>query len=310
MKSNRIAVTSPSFSENRELRERLLAEFPNAYFNDSHQPLTASLLQEFLKGAAGAVIGLDKITSEVLEATPTLRYISKYGVGLDNIDFESCAKYGVRVGFSQGVNKRSVAEHVLAKSLLLTHNFHQVNRSMTAGLWKKKGGRQLSSCCFGIIGLGNVGKEVYHLLRPLVSKIVYFDISRQIEFEREHMIEYVDFSKLVGCCDVISLNASLNPSSKGMVNSATIRSMQQGTILINTARSDLVKFCDLRDEIFNGNTLAAYGVDVFPNEPFTDIEFLSNPKVYATAHIAGNTQEAVLEMGNAAISTLSRFFDT
>jgi phosphoglycerate dehydrogenase-like enzyme len=304
----KIAVTSPSFSENKLLRDEITKHFSEVRFNDSHAPLGKEELADFIHCADGLVVGLDSISGEILEKAPNLKIVAKYGVGLDNIDFVACARHKITVRYPAGVNKRSVAEHTIAKLLLIAHNFHFVNPLLRKGLWQKKGGRQVSNMRLGIIGLGHIGQEVHKLAKPMVDTICYFDIERKLDFEKSSCIEFSELENLVNSCDVVSLHCSLTSSSKGIINSTLLSKFKAESILINTARSDVINFPDLQRDIYDGGQIGAYGVDVYPHEPFVDSQFLDHPKVFATPHIAGNTREAVVAMGFFAIESLVSFF--
>ena len=115
----RVGVTTVSFSANQELLDLLRATGFNIKINPFGRRLTNEELIEFLNDCDSVIIGLDKINSTVLGKCPRLKLISKYGVGLDNIDFKSCEDHGVKVTFPVGVNKRSVSELVISFAIAL-----------------------------------------------------------------------------------------------------------------------------------------------------------------------------------------------
>lgn len=118
----KIRATSTSFSKHPRLRAALLSVFPDAEFNDAGVKYTKDELIAYIGDADGLVLGLEQVDDEVLAACPNLKIISKYGVGLDNLDLEACEKRGVAVGWTGGTNKRSVAEMDLCFMLALARN--------------------------------------------------------------------------------------------------------------------------------------------------------------------------------------------
>src|SRR5205085_9048823 len=117
-----VKVTSPTFSKHQVLKAELSARLPNVVFNEAGARLKGRALVEYLAGAEGAVIGLEPLDAEVLALLPELRFISKYGVGLDNLDLECCKARGVGIGWTGGTNKRSVSEQTLCFMIGLVRN--------------------------------------------------------------------------------------------------------------------------------------------------------------------------------------------
>ena len=120
--SPRIAVSSISFSKSYILRKKLTRAFPNSFFNEKGCRFSELELAHFLKNADAAVVGIEPVTDQVLIKNPKLKMISKYGVGLDNIDQELLKYRGIKLGWTGGVNRRSVAELTLCFMLGLCRN--------------------------------------------------------------------------------------------------------------------------------------------------------------------------------------------
>ncbi len=132
---DKVAVCSRSFSKNKELRAALLSKYANVTFNDSGLQLEGDRLIEFLSGHDLAITALEKINDSILSKLPTLRAIGKYGVGLDMIDFESMRKYEKRLGWTGGVNRRSVSELALAFAIVMLRHVTSSNREVISGTW-------------------------------------------------------------------------------------------------------------------------------------------------------------------------------
>ena len=122
---DKVAVCSRSFSKNRQLRKVLLERYSQVKFNDDGLSLDGENLIEFIKSYEKIIIGLEKITPSVLEACPNLKVISKYGVGLDNINLKEIKDKNIKLGWEGGVNKRSVSEMALCLILMLMRRVHE-----------------------------------------------------------------------------------------------------------------------------------------------------------------------------------------
>ncbi len=307
MAQPRIKVTSPSFSHHPRLRAELLARFPNAVFHDSKSHLAGAALTAYLADADAAIIGLEPVDAALLDRCPRLRIIAKYGVGLDNIDTAACHQRGIAIGWSGGLNRRSVAELTLCLMLGLSRNVFRTAALLRGGVWEKDGGAQLSGKTVGLIGLGFVGREVARLLAPLHCRILGNDILPMAAYCRENGIIAAEKSTIFAEADVISLHVPATERTRRLINAASLRRMQPGAVLINTSRGDIIDQAALKRALMEG-TIAAAALDVFEKEPPGDMEFLSLPNLVATAHIGGSAAEAVLAMGRSATDHLVTFF--
>ncbi len=301
--NDRIAVTSRSFSKHRILRAELLEKYPNVTFNDEGKSLKGDALVKFLAGHDRAIIALEPLTEEVAAKLPDLKIVSKYGVGLDNVDRSALRKYGKRLGWHAGVNRRSVAELALC---FLIAQFHKVPASSAAvrgGHFEQVRGRQLTGKTIGIVGCGNVGKELVLLLQPFGVKILVHDIAHYSEFYERYGIEAVDFEDLLKRSDAVTIHVPLDASARNMFSAERIALIKQGAVLLNTARGGIVDDAAVKKALAEGK-LESIGFDVFAQEPPKDMEFINMPAVLATPHIGGSAEEAVLAMGRAAIDGL------
>jgi phosphoglycerate dehydrogenase-like enzyme len=297
-----IKVTAESFIKNRVLCAELITEFPSAIFWDR----TISL-QEFCADAEAVIVGREIIDEEFLSACPQLKIVSKYGVGLDNIDIPACEKRAVKIGWTPGVNKTSVAELTLAFMLGASHNIFKTGIALKEGRWQKKGGIQLSEKTVGIIGVGHVGKELIRFLQPFNCRILVNDIIDQPEYYYSNNLVESSKNGIYREADFISLHVPLTDKTNHLITKKELDLFKSTTYLINTCRGEVVNQNDLNEALANQKIVGAY-LDVFETEPCTDIAFLSQPNLFATPHIGGNAWEAVLAMGRSAIQHISYFY--
>lgn len=304
----KIKVTANAFSKNSILRNELLHYFPNSEFNHTGRRFADKELVSYLSDADGAIIGLENITDELLLQLPNLQIIAKYGVGLDNIDQIACKKNNVKVGWTGGVNKLSVAEMTLGFMLDLSRNLQLTSNQLKKGLWNKSGGRQLTGQIIGIIGLGHIGKELVRLLKPFNCTILCHDIIDQNEYCTKENVLSVSLKELLIKSEIVTLHTPLTHLTEGMVNHSFLSSMKKDSYLINTARGPIVVLEDLKQALNNDVILGA-AIDVYKIEPPQDKELLSLPNLICTPHTGGNSSEAVVAMGKSAINHLNLFFN-
>jgi D-3-phosphoglycerate dehydrogenase len=301
--TDRIAVCSRSFSLNPVLRGELLARYERVTFNDAGVSLRGQSLVDFLRGHDKAITALEVIDDAVLSQLPDLRVISKYGVGLDMIDLEAMRRHGKRLGWTGGVNRRSVAELALAFAIVMLRQVPAANREVLSGTWRQHVGRQLTGKTLGIVGCGHIGQELVRLIRPFDCPILVHDIKQYPAFFAEHGIRTLPLDELLAEAEVVTLHVPLDDSTRGMIDARRLALMKSTAILINTARGGLVDEAALKTRLQSG-ALAAAAFDVFASEPPTDIELLSLPNFLVTPHIGGSAAEAILAMGRSAIDHL------
>ena len=305
MDAPRVVVTPPAFCKSPSLRAELSSHFPNIVFNEKDSYLSGLELIEFLKDADAAMIGRDLISAELVRSLPKLKMISKYGVGLDNVDQEAlrCANIEFRATF--GTNKRSVAELTLGFMIGLCHNM--LSEKLKAGFWQREGGQQVSEKIVGVIGCGNVGQELVRLLQPFQCQVRVRDIADRSEFCRQSGAVEMEFDELIVEADIVTLHVPLTEDTENFINESVLAKMKPSAFLINTSRGRVVNQEDLHKALVSGE-IAGAGLDVFWQEPPTDKDFLQLSNLMVTPHIGGNAKEAVEAMGQAAIQNLVEYF--
>ena len=303
-----VAITSRSFSRHPELRALVLARYSDAKFNDDGLSLQGNALIEFLSGYEKAITALEVIDDSILSHLPNLKVISKFGVGLDMIDLHALKKYGVKLDWSGGVNKRSVSELVVSFAIALLHRAVFANSEVKKGKWYQPKGFQLSNCTFGIIGFGHIGKDLVKLLKPFDCKILAHDIRNFKEFYKKNKVKSVGIEELIKKSDVVTLHLPLNESTKNFMNEERLQMLKSNAILINLARGGLIDEDVLKKMVLE-KRIAGAALDVFEVEPPIDKELLTMDNVLITPHIGASTEEAILAMGVAAIDGLDNAKD-
>jgi D-3-phosphoglycerate dehydrogenase len=302
-----IAVTSDSFSFNSSLVDQLKSHFTDVRVKPNKNKFTTEGLKEFLVDCDGAIIGLENMNKEILETLPKLKIISKYGVGIDNLDLEYMKQKNIALGWTQGLNKTSVSELAVAQMISMSRNLFLSGLNLKNGLWHKDGGRELSELTIGIMGVGHVGKEVIRKLQAFNPKIIAHDILDMSDFYTKYGVEAVTQKDLFTRADIVSLHIPLTSETRSLVNNERIMLMKDKSMLVNTSRGGLVDEEALYHHLKNGKLNAA-AMDVFLNEPIVDSKLFTLQNFLPTPHIAGNSNLSVKVMGESAIKHLVNFF--
>lgn len=296
-----IAVTSRSFSRHPVLRAELEQRYPRVRFNDEGRSLHGDELVAFLRGCQRAITALETIDDDLLRALPDLEVISKVGVGIDMIDLDAMRRHGIRLGWARGTNARSVAELVIALTLAVLRHVPALDNAVRHGTWEQRKGALLSQRTVGIVGYGAVGREVAILAQGFDCPILIHDIVMQADLPGT--ARQVAFDELLASSDIVTLHLGMSDETCGIMGAKALDRMRVGSVLINTARGELVDEAALHAALVAGS-LAGAGLDVFATEPPVGGQLLDLPNVVVTPHIGGSTEEAILAMGRAAIDGL------
>jgi len=301
--STPIAVTSRSFSKHTILRAELEARYSNIRFNDEGVSLSGQELIKFCQGRTKLITALESIDEPFLAALPELEVIGKYGVGTDMLNKEAMIKHGVELGWTGGVNKRSVTELTIAFMISLLRLIPLANREIRDGVWKNRKGQYLSSRTVGIIGCGHIGKDLAKILNAFGCRVIAYDILNYPDFYAENNVEPVTLEKLLQSADLVTLHLPLDASTRNILSADRLALMKPEAMVINTARGGLVDEQALKN-MLKEDKLAAAAFDVFTVEPPEDLELINLPNFLCTPHIGGSAEEAILAMGRSAIDGL------
>ncbi|GMV33709.1 MAG: dihydrofolate reductase [Chloroflexi bacterium CFX1] len=242
----------------------------------------------------GTICGDDRYTARVIAAcAPRLRVISKWGTGVDSIDAEACAKFGVKLGRTPNAFTTPVADTVLGYMLAFARRQPWMDREMKSGKWEKIPGRTLSEMTLGVIGVGNIGKAVTRRAKAFGMKVLGTDIiDVDHVFVNETGIEIANLQSLLSNSDFVSVNCDLNPTSHHLINADTLALMKPTAVLINTARGPIVEEKALVAALASGQVGGA-ALDVFEFEPLPlDSPLLKMDNVLLAPHNSNSSPAA------------------
>jgi len=264
-----ILVTAPYMIPHMQRFRPVLEHFGlNLIIPEVHERFNAHEILAYAGQFDGTICGDDRYDAEVIKAClPRLKVISKWGTGIDSIDQEAAAKFGVKVCNTPNAFTVPVSESVLGYMLAFARQLPWLDDAMKSGQWSKLLGKSLSECTLGVIGVGNVGKAVLRRAKAFGMKLLGNDIIEIApDFLLENNVDMTDLAALMRRSDFISVNCSLNPTSFHLINAQTLAYCKPEAVLINTARGPIVDEPALIAALQAGK-LRGVALDVFEFEP-------------------------------------------
>lgn len=302
----KVLVTPRSFGkENPDLFLRLERSGLSVVRNDTGAVLDKENMKKLLAPCEGIIVGIDPLDREVLSAAPQLKAISKYGVGLDNIDLMECERRGIKVSRTVGANSQAVADYAFALILGVARRVADIDRRCRVKNWGKVTTLDIYGKTLGIIGLGAIGKAVARRARGFDMRILAADEVWDYAFAEQNDVLRADVDRICAEADFISLHCNLTPATNCIVNASRIASMKNTAVLVNTARGGLIDE-DALLEALQGQKIWGAGLDVFAQEPPTNPAWYELDNVILGSHCSASTRGAVEQMGTLAVDNLLR----
>jgi D-3-phosphoglycerate dehydrogenase len=248
---------------------------------------------------AGLIAGVEPLTRKVLEGAPSLKVISRCGVGLDSVDVTAARDLGIAVLNTPEAPVMSVAELTLGLILAVLRHIPELDRELRLGNWPRKKGRLLSGKTVGIAGCGRIGTKVAELILPFGVECLGYD-----PFMESHpLCSLVKKDELLKRSDIITLHLPLTLETRNFLARREFGLMKAGAVVINTARGDLINEQDL-EKALNAGKLGGAGLDVYHDEPYRGpLTGLKAPAVL-TPHTASSAREARRQMELDALGNL------
>jgi D-3-phosphoglycerate dehydrogenase len=298
LKECRLLVTPTSYGKNDpRLKTELEAQMGEVIYNTTGKPLTSAEVERLLPGIDGYIAGLDGIDANALRAADRLKVISRYGVGVDNVDLDTAREKGIVVTNTPGANSVSVAELALGLILALARQIPEAVEAVHQGKWPRYAGISLEGKTIGILGLGAIGKQLARRLYGFDCEILAFDPFADVGFAKDNHVELTSMEAVIEQADFVSLHLPLLPETRNLVNETFLNKMKKGSFLINTSRGEVVDEVALLKALQSGQLKGA-GLDAFTIEPPDPKNpLLTLPQVIATPHLGAQTDGATSNMG-------------
>ncbi|MCG8479937.1 MAG: phosphoglycerate dehydrogenase [Spirochaetales bacterium] len=250
----------------------------------------------------GYIAGVEPISRRVITAAPTLKVISRNGVGVDSIDLEAANEHGVAVARATGANSRGVAELAIGHILCAARAIPAGDAALKAREWRRESGIELENRTLGLIGCGQIGRLVARFALAMDRDVRAYDPVPPEDFRPGDRFRFAPLDEVISSSDVISLHCPPAPD-RYVIGENEISRMKRGVIIVNTARDGLVDTDAVIDALDTG-AVRSCTVDAFATEPPQDFRLVTHPRVVATAHIGGFTVESVDRAARIAVQNL------
>ena len=242
------------------------------------------------------ILRIFKAPKEVIERNPKLKMILRWGAGFDSVDIEAAGAKGILVTNTPGANANAVSELAVTLMLTVYRKILEHTDSLRKGAWSKNTYLNSSFSLYGkmvgIVGGGNIGRQVAAKVQAFGAETQYYDAFRlSPEMEEQFNMKYVSLEELIRTSDVVTLHVPLLDSTRHMIGADQLRAMKDGAVIINTARGGLVDDKALCAAVKAGKLLGA-GLDGVEEEPLpAGHELLTTPGIVVTPHVGGGTAD-------------------
>lgn len=310
--------------------DRLADDFELVFVEE---PLDDESVRDFADAEVISTFIYSRLGRQVLSRMPQLRMIATRSTGYDHIDQGYCREQGIVVSNVPSYGEHTVAEHVFALLLTISHRTCEAMDRTRKGDFSLAGlrGFDLQGKTMGVLGTGAIGRHVVRIARGFDMQVLAYDVQPDHELADQMGFEYGSLDEVLEQSDVISLHVPANERTQGMISYRQFAAMKDGVVLINTARGNVVDVRALIQALSSGKVAAA-GLDVLPEEPtireeaellhslfhdesswgtlLADHLLLRLRNVYITPHSAFNTREAVQRILDVTVENILAFRDS
>lgn len=298
----KVICTSPSFAKyDATPIETLKQQGLELITLPADAPLSA--LEPHLADTVAMIVAFTDVNDTLLAKAPGLKIICKHGVGVDNIDLEATRARNIYVTNVPDANKHAVADFAFALILNAARQVTQAAVETRAGNWPRIFATDVYGKTLGIIGLGNIGKQVALRAKGFNMRVIAFDFYPDEKFAAENGIEFVSMDSLTQESDFITLHTPLTDETRNLFDSARLKRMKKSAFLINVSRGGVVNEQDLYQALLD-NVIAGAAADVFEQEPLAEHPLFTLNNFIPTSHIAGYTDGAISAIGERCVQQI------
>jgi phosphoglycerate dehydrogenase-like enzyme len=302
-----VVVTTPSFGLYSDAPwQAIEAEQLDVRRSRVRGPLTAAQLRDEAKDAVALIVGVDRVDASVIASAPHLKVIGKHGVGVDNIDLKAAAEAGVTVVRTPGANSRAVADLAFALLLAGARKIVEADRTIRTGSWNQLFGAELHGRRLGLIGFGQIGREVARRGIGFGLDVAAFDPFLADDVFFQEGVRRSSLDEILRNSDFVSLHVPMPPNGSPILTKDVLENMKQGAGLVNTSRGGLIDSIAAAELLRNGH-LGFLAADAFEKEPVPQNHpLLGAPNTVLTPHIGACSDGANAAMGVAVVQDVAR----
>lgn len=266
--------------------------------------LTEQELIDLWPGVYAHICGADALTEKAMESADSLKIIARLGVGMDTVDIPAATKHGIAVCNTPGAGAETVAEHTMAMMLASTRRLFEADRIVRDGRWEKTAGYSLYRKTLGILGFGNIGKQLAKIVSGFDMKILAYDMYPDEDHARTHGITFCSVEQILHESDFISVHLPLTEETRGSIGKNELAMMKPTAQIFNCARGGIIDETALYEALRDGVIFGA-GLDVFDQEPVNmDNPLLSLNNLLVSPHNAGTSFEGKNNVLRAAVENV------
>ncbi|MBF0531172.1 MAG: glycerate dehydrogenase [Deltaproteobacteria bacterium] len=261
------------------------------------------------RGAEVIIASWTRISAEIIQALPDLRFISVWATGYDNVDLEAATGQGIKVAHVPGYAASAVAEFTIGLIIAVLRKIFPADQNLrkTRQLnWSLFQGAELRGKRLGLLGTGAIGARVAEIASAFGSKLLAFDFYPKSSLAEKYNLEYLALDEVLTRSDIVSLHLPLTAATQGFISTREFDLMPPGAIFINTARAAIVDQAALLAALDSGR-LSAAGLDDIDLTLESAQKLLDLDQVILTPHIGFNTREAILQKTDICIENIIQF---
>lgn len=299
----KILVSPSSFGQCGEEPLKILKQNGYEVINNHYgRKLTEDEVIELASEAVGIVAGVEPLTKKVMDNMPSLKCISRVGVGMDSVDIDYAKQKGIIVVNTPDGPTRSVAELTIALTMDLLRGVSHADANIKKKIWKKEIGNLILNKTVGIFGLGRIGKETAKLFQGLEANVIAYDLYPDINYAADNDIKILDKEELFKQSDIITVHVPGNKDKTPVITKEDLSLMKQSAYLINISRGGVVDEEDLFN-VLKEKRIAGAACDVFSKEPYEG-KLIELDNIILTPHLGSYAEEAKLKMEIDAVNNL------
>jgi len=312
-------LPKPKVYVTREMPERGLRiikeKFDTEIWREYAPPPKKTIIEEAANVDALATLLSDNIDAEVFDAAPKLKIIAQMAVGFDNINVEEATKRGIYVTNTPGVLTETTADFAWTLLMAVARRVVEADTYVRSGNWKvgwhpmMMQGRDIYGATLGIVGLGRIGCAIAKRAKGFDMKVMYYDVIRRPDFEKEYDIQFSEIEPLFQKADFITINVPLTKETVHLVDEEKLKMMKKTAYLINNARGPIVDEKALYKALKEG-WIAGAALDVFEQEPTPMLNpLLKLTNMVVAPHISSASYETRSRMAEMVAENLVAFFE-
>ncbi|MGI5888162.1 MAG: phosphoglycerate dehydrogenase [Oscillospiraceae bacterium] len=301
---------SPVFEELNNRAKEYALEKNIEFVWDPQLPFDWDDVVENLNNSDAALIDIQPYNESVFSRmNDRCKILIRFGVGYDAVDLDAATRHGICVARTAGANKTGVAEMALTQILAVNRQLGENRKVIESGHWVKNQGHELLGKRVGILGFGNIGRQLAKLLKGFSCEILVYDNHRDEEAAGRAGVRYAGLDEIFSTCDAISVHLPYNENTHHIIGEHYLRMMKKDAVIVCTARGNIVDE-DALYEVLAEHRIGGAGLDVYATEPLpADSKLIGLDNLVLTPHVSSQTVESNWNIYKRGIEIAADFFE-